>query len=72
MIIILITFTFGIYYLYWVYQVTYEIKDITNDENLNSEKETLLNIIPFYPIFWLNKIGKIVYIKIPNIIGEKI
>lgn len=71
LVILLMIVTLGLYYFYWVYQTSCEIKDFTGDEKLDPTKETLLNIIPFYSIFWFKKIGKIAYLQIPDMIEEK-
>lgn len=59
--------TCGIYYIYWIYQTSVEIKICSEREDLNPAIEILLGIITcgLYFKFWYYKYGKIVYKEIP-------
>ncbi len=59
--------TCGIYYIYWIYQTSVEIKMCSEREDLNPTIEILLGIITcgLYFKYWYYKYGKIVYKELP-------
>ncbi|MCZ9892183.1 DUF4234 domain-containing protein [Brachyspira hyodysenteriae] len=59
--------TCGIYYIYWIYQTSVEIKISSEREDLNPTLEILLGIITcgLYFKYWYYKYGKIVYKELP-------
>ena len=59
--------TCGIYYIYWIYQTSVEIKTCSEREDLNPTIEILLGIITcgLYFKYWYYKYGKIVYKELP-------
>ena len=59
--------TCGIYYIYWIYQTSVEIKTCSEREDLNPTIEILLGIITcgLYFKYWYYKYGKIVYTELP-------
>ncbi|MDA0034972.1 DUF4234 domain-containing protein [Brachyspira hyodysenteriae] len=59
--------TCGIYYIYWIYQTSVEIKMCSEREDLNPTLEILLGIITcgLYFKYWYYKYGKIVYKELP-------
>lgn len=59
--------TCGIYYIYWIYQTSVEIKMCSEREDLNPTLEILLGIITcgLYFKYWYYKYGKIVYKDLP-------
>lgn len=63
--------TCGWYYLYWIYQTSYEIKRFTEREDLNPALEVILGIVTggLYFKYWYYKYGKIVYKEMPLKVG---
>lgn len=61
MVVLLSFITCGIYYIYWIYVVTKEIKEYMNDESINPTMETILSVFVcyLYQIYWWYKFGKI-------------
>jgi len=60
-VIIMSLFTFGIYFLYWIYSFSRDVKYILNDDSINPGLELLLCIITLglYTIYWMYKYGKL-------------
>lgn len=63
--------TCGLYYIYWIYQTSLEIKIFSEREDLNPTLEILLGIITcgLYFKYWYYKYGKIVYKEMPLKVG---
>lgn len=61
-VIILSLITCGIYYLYWIYAFSNDIKVYLDDETINPSLEVLLSIVTcgIYAIYWMYKYGKYV------------
>lgn len=57
--------TLGIYSIYWFYQVSVELKGITNDENASPALWTVLLFVPFGCIYSFYKFSEI-YEKVSN------
>ena len=54
--ILLLIFTFGIYYLVWIYKTTIYTNNCHNEEYRNPTNKLLLCIfVPFYNIYWVYK-----------------
>ena len=54
--ILLLIFTFGIYYLVWIYKTTIYTNNYQNEEYRNPTNKLLLCIfVPFYNIYWVYK-----------------
>ncbi|MBR5472408.1 MAG: DUF4234 domain-containing protein [Clostridia bacterium] len=54
--ILLLIFTFGIYYLVWIYKTTIYTNNCHNEEYRNPTNKLLLCIfVPFYSIYWVYK-----------------
>lgn len=54
--ILLLIFTFGIYYLIWIYKTTIYTNNCHNEEYRNPTNKLLLCIfVPFYSIYWVYK-----------------
>jgi len=60
-VIILSLITCGIYYLYWIYAFSNDIKTYLDDETINPGLEVLLSIVTcgIYTIYWMYKYGKL-------------
>lgn len=60
LVIILTIVTCGIYHLIWIYQVSSEIRDYTEDMNINPGLEVLLCIVTcgIYTVFWYYIMGE--------------
>lgn len=57
--ILLLLFTFGIYYLYWVYKTTeYANRDETEPKHTPIAQLLLVLFIPYYQIYWFWKTSK--------------
>lgn len=55
-LILLLIFTFGIYYLFWIYKTTIYTNNCHNEEYRNPTNKLLLCIfVPFYSIYWVYK-----------------
>lgn len=53
--------TCGIYFLYWIYATSNDIKNYLNDSNINPVLELLISIICFpYMFYWFYKYAKLV------------
>lgn len=61
-VIVLSLFTFGIYYLYWIYAFSNDIKTALDDSEINPTLELLLTIITcgIYGYYWMYKYGKLI------------
>ncbi|MBN2853283.1 MAG: DUF4234 domain-containing protein [Clostridia bacterium] len=61
-VIVLSIFTFGIYYLYWIYSFSNDIKVALDDTTINPTLELLLTIITcgIYGYYWMYKYGKLI------------
>ena len=61
-VIILSLVTCGIYYLYWIYAFSNDIKTYLDDETINPGVELLLTIVTcgIYGIYWMYKFGKLI------------
>ncbi|WP_243152212.1 DUF4234 domain-containing protein [Pseudoflavonifractor sp. 524-17] len=54
--ILLLLFTFGIYYLYWIYKSTDYLNCVEGEEPRNPTTKLLLCIfVPFYSFYWIYK-----------------
>ncbi|MEI0620721.1 DUF4234 domain-containing protein [Brachyspira pilosicoli] len=64
--------TCGIYHYYWIYNVSLEVKKLTNRKDISPELELLLSILTcnIYSIYWYNKYGNIIYKEIALKIDE--
>lgn len=60
--------TCGLFYYYWIYKTTKEIKDFTGKEDINPLIEVLLGFFTcgLYFKYWYYKYGKVVYKEMPN------
>lgn len=57
--VVLLFFTFGIWYLIWVYRTTAYLNRTPNEEQYNPTSKLLLNMfVPFYSIYWYYKHGQ--------------
>ncbi|PTY39098.1 DUF4234 domain-containing protein [Brachyspira hampsonii] len=65
MVVILSLVTCGIYYLYWIYKTTDEIKNFMEREDINPALELILVLVTcnIYSLYWYYKYGKIVYLE---------
>ncbi|WP_300711718.1 DUF4234 domain-containing protein [uncultured Brachyspira sp.] len=63
MLILLSIVTCGIYYLYWIYKTTDEIKNFMEREDINPTLELILVLVTgnIYGIYWYYKYSKTVY-----------
>ena len=61
----------GLFYYYWIYKTSKEIKDFTGKEDINPLIEVLLGFFTcgLYFKYWYYKYGKIVYKEIPAQVG---
>ncbi|WP_297285189.1 DUF4234 domain-containing protein [uncultured Brachyspira sp.] len=61
----------GLFYYYWIYKTSKEIKDCTERIDINPFLEVLLGIFTcgLYFKYWYYKYGKIVYKEIPQKFG---
>lgn len=71
MLLALNVVTCGLYYIYWIYQTSYEIKRFTEKDNLYPIIDVLLGIVTcgLYFKYWYYKYGKIVYKEMPLKVG---
>jgi hypothetical protein len=54
--VLLLVFTFGIYYLIWIYRITGYLNQVKDEPSRKQTSELLLCMfIPFYAIFWVYK-----------------
>ncbi|MCX7922809.1 MAG: DUF4234 domain-containing protein [Clostridia bacterium] len=62
LVVILGLVTCGIYFFYWIYKVSDEMKSFNDDPGINPGMELLLSIITcgLYTIYWFYKYGKII------------
>ena len=62
-VVLLSIVTCGIYYYYWLYLTTKEIKAATNNESFDPMKTILFTLITcgIYTIYWYYKISPIVF-----------
>lgn len=51
----------GLFNFYWVYFVSYELKQVTGDDNIKPVFEAVISVLTLglYLIFWAYKYGKI-------------
>ncbi|MEI0603624.1 DUF4234 domain-containing protein [Brachyspira alvinipulli] len=70
-LIILSIVTCGIYYLYWIYKTTDEIKNFMEREDINPALELILTLVTcnLYTLYWYYKYGKIVYLEMTKKVG---
>lgn len=71
LLLLLNILTCGLFYYYWIYKTTKEIKDFTGKEDINPLIEVLLGFFTcgLYFKYWYYKYGKVVYKEMPNQIG---
>ncbi|MEI0539252.1 DUF4234 domain-containing protein [Brachyspira pulli] len=71
MLVILSIVTCGIYYFYWIYKTTDEIKNFMESEEINPTLELILSIVTcgIYTYYWYYKYGKIVYLEMTKKAG---
>lgn len=64
-LILLNIITCGIYYLYWIYKTTDEIKNFMGKDDINPSLELILTIVTcnIYTFYWYYKYGKMVYLE---------
>lgn len=54
--VLLLLFTFGIWYLIWIYRITGYLNCVEDEEPRNPTTKLLLCLfVPFYPIYWVYK-----------------
>ena len=70
-LIILSIVTCGIYYLYWIYKTTDEIKNFMGRDDINPALELILVLVTcnIYSLYWYYKYGKIVYLEMTAKVG---
>ena len=70
-VILLSIVTCGIYYLYWIYKTTDEIKNFMGREDINPALELILVLVTcnIYSLYWYYKYGKIVYLEMTAKVG---
>ena len=71
MLVILSIVTCGIYYFYWIYKTTDEIKNFMERDDINPALELILSIVTcgIYTYYWYYKYGKIVYLEMTKKVG---
>lgn len=71
MLVLLSIVTCGIYYLYWIYKTTDEIKNFMEREDINPALELILVLVTcnIYSLYWYYKYGKIVYLEMTAKVG---
>ncbi|MEI0697616.1 DUF4234 domain-containing protein [Brachyspira intermedia] len=71
MLVVLSIVTCGIYYLYWIYKTTDEIKNFMEREDINPALELILVLVTcnIYSLYWYYKYGKIVYLEMTAKVG---
>lgn len=71
MLVVLSIVTCGIYYLYWIYKTTDEIKNFMEREDINPTLELVLSIVTcgLYTFYWYYKYGKILYLEMTKKAG---
>ena len=71
MLVVLSIVTCGIYYLYWIYKTTDEIKNFMGREDINPALELILVLVTcnIYSLYWYYKYGKIVYLEMTSKVG---
>ena len=71
MLVLLSIVTCGIYYLYWIYKTTDEIKNFMGREDINPALELILVLVTcnIYSLYWYYKYGKIVYLEMTKKAG---
>ncbi|WP_157152010.1 DUF4234 domain-containing protein [Brachyspira sp. SAP_772] len=71
LLLLLNILTCGLFYYYWIYKTTTEIKDFTGKEDINPLIEVLFGFFTcgLYFKYWYYKYGKIVYKEMPTQIG---
>lgn len=62
MIIILSILTCGIYYFYWIYATSSDIKDYLQDDSINPFLDLILSLLTcgIYFVYWHYKIGGLI------------
>ncbi len=62
MVLVLSIITCGFYYLYWIYQVSDNLRPYNRNDSMTPGLELLLSIVCFpYIIYWNYKYGRIIY-----------
>ncbi|MEI0562955.1 DUF4234 domain-containing protein [Brachyspira pulli] len=71
MLVVLSIVTCGIYYFYWIYKTTDEIKNFMERDDINTTLELILSIVTcgIYTYYWYYKYGKIVYLEMTKKAG---
>lgn len=71
MLVVLVIVTCGIYYIYWIYKTTEEIKNFMEREDINPTLELILSLVTcgIYTYYWIYKYGKMVNIEMPKKVG---
>lgn len=71
MLVVLNIVTCGIYYAYWLYKTTDEIKNFMEREDINPTLELVLSIVTcgLYTFYWYYKYGKILYLEMTKKAG---
>ena len=59
-VVLLSIFTFGLYYLYLIYQISKEVNELTNNFRNKPGIDLLLSIVTLglYTFYWFYKIGR--------------
>lgn len=73
-VILLIVVTCGLYYYYWLYTATKEIKEFMGLEEFDPAKTIILTIVTcgIYSIFWYYKMSPIVFKDMPEKAGAAV
>lgn len=71
MLVLLSIVTCSVYYFYWFYKTTDEIKNFMEREDINPTLELILAIVTcgIYTFYWYYKYGKIVYLEMTKKAG---
>lgn len=71
MLVVLNIVTCGIYYAYWLYKTTDEIKNFMERDDINPTLELVLSIVTcgLYTFYWYYKYGKILYLEMTKKAG---
>jgi heme/copper-type cytochrome/quinol oxidase subunit 2 len=61
-VVILMLVTCGIYWFFWVYMFSNDVKNHLNDDTINPSMELVLTIITcgIYSIYWVYRYGKLI------------
>ncbi|WP_295160370.1 DUF4234 domain-containing protein [uncultured Brachyspira sp.] len=73
-VVLLSIVTCGIYYYYWLYLTTKEIKEFTENEALDPLKTVLFTIVTcgIFGIYWYYKMSPVVFKELPEKVGAKV